>query len=210
MAHHPSELQIQAYLDGELAEESSLRVGRHLAECPSCHAMVEKWSRLRTVLRASRSAAEAFGSSGAFWVRLAGALPQNRPLVWPLLPYMPPLVLGMVGTFLQALLSLAIAAYALSGLGVIPSIGEAISENLPGILSYRFLEDSIYRWLGWSGREVVAYVMARWQGVGQGMQNGIALTLLVLILTLFSLVVVVLYFAWAMCWSAPARELRRR
>jgi hypothetical protein len=210
MMHHPDEMQLQSYLDGELAEPSRARIEKHVAQCPMCSATVQGWHQVRTALRATRPSPDVFSSGGAFWAQLAGKLPESRPQVWPLVPYVPPMILGVIGTLLQTLITLVVGAYTLSGLGIIPSLSRNISAWLPELLSHRFLAGSVYAWLGWSSREVVEYTMARWESVSRAMQNGVVFAPPLVILVLLSSIVVGLYFSWAVCWSAPSRPSRKR
>ena len=43
----PNFQELSAYLDGELPEEPSRKVERHLRECPGCRSCLDDWSRMR-------------------------------------------------------------------------------------------------------------------------------------------------------------------
>jgi len=202
---HPDEVQLQAYHDGELEGEVREQVQAHLGQCASCVERLREWGELSAVLRRIRPAEGAFSPEGEFWARLAGRLPKMRPSTWPLVPYLPPFLLGLFGLLAEGLLSIAFLVYALIGMGVIPPLAPALTTWLSKALADPLLEDSLYSWLGWSSSEVVRAVTQPLEAVSLATQETIFMLAIVFALGTFLSLVVIVYLSWAMCWSESAR-----
>jgi len=201
---HPDELCLQAYHDGELSGEARRQIQDHLERCAACAERMRQWGELGALLRQTRPAAEAFSSEGEFWARLAGRLPQARPATWPLVPYLPPFLLGAFGLLADGLISAVTLAYTLVGLGLIPPLAPSLRAWLIKALQAPLLEGSLYAWLGWSGDEVGQAVTRLWGAASPATQEMLLMLAVVLILGMFLASVLVVYFSWAMCWAQAA------
>ena len=73
---HPNEMQLQAFMDGELDDRAARRMYSHLHQCAACRAMLDAWERLATEVRDARPATDSFSSEGDFWARWA---PWSKP-----------------------------------------------------------------------------------------------------------------------------------
>lgn len=198
---HPDELRLQAYHDGELRGEACHQIQAHLGQCVPCAERIRQWGELGARLRQTRPAAEAFSSEGEFWARLAGRLPKARPVTWPLVPYLPPFLLGAFGLLTEGLISLVILAYALVGLGLIPPLAPTLRAWLVEALKAPFLESSLYAWLGWSGDELSQAVAQSLAKVSLATQEMALMLLIVLALGMFLSLLLIVYVSWALCWS---------
>ena len=205
---HPDELPLHAYLDGELPAEAGEGLAVHLAHCPVCRARAHIWSELGAAVRAAQPDAELFSGEGEFWARLASRVPAVRPATWPALAYLPPVVLGLLGTVVNALISAAFVLYALAGLGVLPPTAAAVRSALPGVLVDPLLEGSLAAWLGWSAREAIAGTLSGWEVAGGLSQDTALFGAALLALSVLLAIVVVLYVFWAFCWSRGSSESR--
>jgi len=201
---HPDELQLQSYLDGELGPEPARRLQDHLAQCAACAQGLQEWRALEATLRQTRPSAELFAGEGEFWARLAGKLPQPRPTPWSLIGYLPPFLLGALGTLLDGLISAVLFVYVLMRLGVIPSIGAAALSWLRALLSSSLLENSLYAGLGWSSAEVTTRAMLWWSNLTRSSQETLLAGIVLLSLGCVMAVIVLLYLSWAMCWPHAA------
>ena len=202
---HPDEVQLQAYHDGELEGEVREQIQAHLRQCVPCAGRLREWGELSAALRQTRPAEDVFSPDGEFWARLAGRLPKMRPSTWPLVPYLPPFLLGAFGLLTEGLMSVVFLVYALIGMGVIPPLAPALGTWLSKALADPLLEDSLYSWLGWSSSEVVHAVTQPLEAVSLATQETIFMLAIVFALGTFLSLVVVVYFSWAMCWSKSAR-----
>jgi hypothetical protein len=202
---HPDEVQLQAYHDGELEGQVRQQIHAHLGQCAPCAERLREWGELSATLRQTRPAVEAFGSDGEFWARLAGRLPKTRPSAWPLVPYLPPFLLGAFGLLAEGLMSIAFIVYALIGMGVIQPLAPTLTAWLSKALADPLLENSLYAWLGWSSSDVIRSVTQPLGAMSLATQETIFLLAVVLGLGTFLSLVVIVYFSWAMCWSKTAR-----
>lgn len=204
--HHPNEIQLQRYLDGELDHEARDLVRAHLAVCPACSGRAETYAQVSATVRSSVPAPEAFASEGAFWARMAARLETRPASRWPLVPLLPPFLLAALGTMLQAALGIVVVLFALSALGVLPAPAAVVAGGIPAVLGHPWLEGTLYAWLGWSSAEVVQSATARWQELHVAAQHGILLGATVMGLVAALGVVAVLDLTWALCWPGAARR----
>ncbi len=200
LGSHPDELQLQSYLDGETSPELGQNLAGHLQQCPACQARVRAWEELSVAIRATRPTPEMFASEGEFWAGLAGHLSPERPATWPFLAYLPPVVLGVLGTFIDMLISMIFVFYALVSLGILPSVATAVRNWLPDVLMDPLLENSVSTWLGWSAREAVEGLLHRWETIGWQDQSAVLFAGALLLLSVLLAAVVVLYLSWAIYW----------
>lgn len=201
---HPDALQLQAYLDGELAAAEAQRMSEHLARCAPCAQSAEEWRTLHHILAQNKPDAALFSAEGTFWARLAGRLPRSRPATWSAVGYLPPFLLGALGTLLDGLVSLVLAAYVLMGLGIIPSVGAKAASWLRTLLSCEFAQ-VIYGGLGWSSGEIVERVTRWWGALARSQQESLLAGVILLGLEPLWAAVVLLYLSWAACWSRAER-----
>lgn len=198
---HPDELQLQSYLDGELTEATRRRVEAHLSACGACREALRSCERLSATLQAARPSEELFSAPGEFWARLASRLSQPRAPIWPLAPYVPPVMLGVLGSLTEGLISLLVLLYALSGWGVIPALGKAIAPTLHAALEVPWIEGWLeFSWIAWA-REA----LQRWEGMQSSAQEAVVWGPLLLGLAVVWLAAVSLFLLWALCWSNATR-----
>jgi len=158
---HPHPFQLQSYLDDELAESTRESIRSHLERCPSCRATLQAWQQVSLALKRTLPSEEVFLPEGSFWLRLATELPARRPSAWPLVPYLPPLLLAIAGTLVQVLITATFVAYDLTGLRVIPSLAPAVSDGLSSLLSHGWLR----AWVGGPGEDVAQDTVVCWDSL---------------------------------------------
>jgi hypothetical protein len=206
---HLDELQIQSYLDGELDGALCQQVRAHLHVCSACRAALYALDCLGADIRASLPADDLFSSEGEFWAKLASNLPQTRPAIWPWLPYLPPVLLGVFGSVLEIMLYIVSVVYALVGLHVLPSLGPIVSQQLTVLAGHPALASYLYSWLGWSTEQAVQTVTQPWASLSVVVQDTVIFVSVFLALGALMALVVALYLAWVLCWSKPASLDRR-
>ena len=207
---HPDALQLQSYLDGELLDQAREAIRLHIAQCPHCQERVQRCRRLSLALKGVLPTEHMFLSEGKFWLQLASKLPVRRPGTWPLVPYLPPLLLGGVGTLVQVLIYTTLLAYDLTGLRVIPSLGPLVSDTLSSLASHPGLQPWLRARLGWSSTETAQHAIDYWESLHWATQNVLIFVTVLLTLGAFMLVIVVFYSSWAVCWSQSARSDRQK
>lgn len=195
--NHPDDRQLQGYLDGELQPTVARHVGDHLMRCVECRTRLDAWRALSESIHETRPSDDVMEPFGTFWVQLADQLPASGqpPSVWPFAPMLPPVLLVVLGAAAKVILSLLVAAYLLSQLGVIPS--------LTGILG------GIATPLGWFPdlqETIVSWVALRWQGLSATDQGIVVVALATLALVAITAVLATLYTTWALCWKAANRS----
>ena len=201
---HPNEMQLHAFMDGELDDRAARRMYAHLHQCAACRAMLDAWERLATAVRDAQPATDAFSSEGEFWARLVGRLPRAQPTTWPWMPYLPPFLLGSLGTVVEALVSAAFTVYALVGLGLIPPLGPMIGDRLSPLLTHPVLQNTLYAWLGWSADDAAGNLFQRWSRLSHASQDAAVILTVLFVLGALLSVVMALYFSWVWCWNRPA------
>jgi len=201
---HPDILQLQSFFDGELVPERAYHLQEHVARCALCGQTLEEWRALRATLDQARPRHELFCGEGEFWARLAGKLDRSRPATWSALRYLPPFLLGALGTLLDGLMSLVLAAYFLMGLGMIPSVATKVTDWLRELLSSELL-GLVFSGLGWSSSEVMERVTLWWSALGRSQQESLLAGVLLLSLGPLWAAAVLLYLSWAMCWPRAER-----
>lgn len=201
---HPNDIQLQAFMDGELPDRAARRIYAHVHQCTACRSMLDAWEQLAAAVRYAEPRTDAFSSEGEFWSRLVVGLPRARPEAWPWMLYLPPFLLGSLGTVVQVLVSAAFTLYAPVRLGLIPPLGPMIADRLSPLLRHPVLQDTLYAWLGWSVDEVAGDLLQRWSHLSRASQDAaVILTVLFVLGALLSLVIA-LYFSWVWCWERPA------
>ena len=206
---HPGPFLLQSYLDDELPDRARESVRLHIEQCPSCQERLQESKRLSLALRAALPAEQMFLSEGKFWSRLAGKLSADRPPTWPLVLYLPPLVLAVLGTVVQVLVFATLAAYGLIGLGLLPSPGPMVSERLSSLLSDQDPPQWLHARADWSlvaARTTINY----WANLDSVTQDMLIFVTVLLALGVLLFVIVSFYSSWAMCWSGPVRPYRQK
>lgn len=134
----------------------------------------------------------------------------GSPPTWPLIPYLPPLLLATVGTLVQVLVFATRVAYELTGLGVIPSPSLMVSEGLSSLLLPGEWQQWLQARVGWPGKDVAQSTVQYWENLNSGTQNAVIFATVFLTLGVFMTVVVAFYSSWAICWTKPARPDRQK
>lgn len=205
---HLDDADLLCYTDGQVRGRALERAQMHLATCPRCAQRLDEWAALGRLVRDARPTDESFPSAGEFWARLASRL-EPRARTWPVLAYLPPALLGVLGVLIQALLWLVLACYDLTGFGALPSAGQEVGERLPYWLSHPTLQP-VYERAGWSPGEGAWRVTQIWASLGQANQDGVIFGMALLALGALLALVVTLCVSWAMCWSEPGQADQRR
>lgn len=216
---HPGEMQLHLYGDGELDKETHHRVEAHLDQCASCRAVQQGWKQLGALVRETQPEMSAFRSEGAFWSQLAGRLPRAHSPVWPWVPYLPPFLLGMLGTAIGLLSSALFTLRALVGLGVIAPVGPSIlgwlSSFLAGTIrantglenALTLLRSSLAS-LDLPGSELAKRGLQQWASTDWFRQDTVFLFVILFILWVLFFIIVAIYWSWVACWMKPARPHR--
>jgi len=207
---HPDPFQLQSYLDDELPHRIGERVRLHIQQCSPCLERLETLRQVSLALHRALPTEQMFLSEGKFWLHLASNLPTRRPRTWPLVPFLPPLLLAMAGTLVQAMILFTLLAFELTGLGLIPSLGSTVSSRLSSIVSHRGLQQWLHTSLGWSSEEVAQRTIQHWDKLNWATQNVVIFVTVLLALGVFMSVIVTFYSFWAMCWSGSARPNRQK
>jgi len=205
---HPDAFQLQSYFDGELSDEVRERTRLHIKQCLSCQRELQASQRLSRALHETMPTEQLFMPEGRFWSRLAGKLSVDRPPTWPLVPYLPPLVLTMLGALAHVLISVTLVTYGLTGLGLLPSPGPMVSERLSSLLS----DQALPQWLRTRADRPIQAAQTtanHWGNLSQTTQNRAIFVAVLLALEVLLCVVVAFYSSWAMCWSKSARPNRQ-
>ena len=204
---HPGEAQLQRYLDAELDIESEERIRAHLRVCDDCRARIEADARASALVRATMPDPAAFASEGEFWLRVSRRLEETRPAPrWPLVPFLPPVLLAALGSALHVTLLFIVSLSTLIWVGVLPSPGRLVTAGLPELRAPAWLAETVLPWLGWSDEEVVGTVTARWQALGPLAQDAIVISVGAAAILAALSAIVVLYVTWAWCWPGVARR----
>ena len=208
---HLGQAELQCYLDGEMDEALCRRIKAHLDECPQCREQHRLWQTIHARVAESAPPSSAFCSDGAFWLQLAGQLDERRKPSWPLVPYLPPVVLGISAGLVQMLVSIAVLAQTLMGLGLIPSLGASAGPRLAGWLSHPQLQAFLSDSFGVSGAQVANRLVEGYNGIGSSTQDALIVIGVVAVLGVILAILVALFFYWASCWSESIHHrLHRR
>jgi len=199
---HPDDMQLNAYLDGELRDDASQSFQAHLRACQACQARLAEWKRLSKRIYETRPALTAFRPEGEFWAGLAAKLPQARRETWPLLEYLPPFLLATLGALLRLLISLISTAYDLTILGVLPRLGPLMSQHLANILSPPLLGQSLGAWINQSSQQAAR----SWGALSPVGQETVLFGVLWVALMSFLGIVVAFYGLWATCQHGADRS----
>lgn len=133
---HPSDTQLNLWLDGELENAHAAALRTHLDICPNCADRCTELERLAQQVRLAAPESAQCGSEGTFWVHLAGslgerparaALRERRP--W--LRLVPSIGLAALGGLLDLLVTAVLILYSLTSLGLLPGLGSQLLANLP-------------------------------------------------------------------------------
>jgi anti-sigma factor RsiW len=192
---HIDDVQLQAFLDGELSADACRNLEAHLAGCPACCARLDGCQCLCDNLRSLAPQDDLFRSEGEFWACLAGRLTQPCSTTWPWLTTLPPVLLGSVGLALNVLLSLILVSYALTGLGIVTSPGTALASWLPIALGAPALAP-VYGALGWSQSAIAERLTGAWEFMGAASQDLLVFGFLLLLVGAVLGTVLVLHFSW--------------
>lgn len=210
MQDHPSDTHLQLYLDGELDADARRAVDAHVAACPSCQRKLSACQSMCQRVRRTAPTCAEFMSAGEFWSRLAASLPTRPRSRWPLVPYIPPLLLSVPGTLWPVLIALLSCLRMLMGLGLLPSVGRLCTTRLIPLLAHPLLEQSVYGWTGWSGQEVVRFVLGGWTRMSVATQDTLILAIVLLVLLASFSGVAILYIGWVVCWSSATPSYPKR
>lgn len=192
---HIDDVQLQAYIDGELSHDARRLVEQHIAECQECCAKLDDCQCLCSNLRALVPGEDLFRSEGEFWACLAGRLkPVCRP-TWPWLATLPPVVLGSLGLILNAVLTMTLVFYSLTGMGITGSPGAALASWVAPTLGAPVLEP-LYAALGWSQVMVTERVIGAWAVLGTAVQDFLVFAALIVLVSAVLGTVLTLFFSW--------------
>ncbi|MHB1354935.1 MAG: anti-sigma factor family protein [Anaerolineae bacterium] len=130
---HDHELYI--LLDGEMDAAGRQSIQAHLAECTLCSDRLSELQNLSQTVRMVVPEPGECCSDGAFWVRLAGHLNDQAPQTMrrdkrPWLRLVPSFGLAALGFIINGLVTLALIAYTLINLGILPSIGSQVLQSV--------------------------------------------------------------------------------
>ena len=207
---HPDPIQLQSYLDDELPDPIREKVRVHVEQCLPCLERLEVLRQISLALHGALPTQQMFLSESEFWLHLASNLPARRPRIWPMVPFLPPLLLAMAGALVQAMILTTLLAFELTGLGLIPSLGSTVSSQLSSLVSHRGLQQWLHTSLGWSSEEVARHTTHYWDKLNWATQNVVIFVTVLLTLGVFMSVIVTFYSFWAMCWSGSARPNRQK
>ncbi len=210
MEDHPAETHLQRYLDNELDAESRQITAEHLTACTPCRNKLRTYEALRARIRQSLPTANEFRSEGEFWNMLVARLPSKPRSIWPFVPYMPPILLGIPSALLQVLVPGVFILYTFMRMGLLPSVGGMFTARLIPLLGQPFLEKSLYSLWGWTGEEVTGYVLRGWTSLSAATQDTFVVTMVLILLVGLCFVVAVLYFGWVACWSGTTPSYTKR
>ena len=207
---HPDPCQLECYLDDELSDPIRETVRRHVEQCPPCLERLEALRKVGLALHRTLPTEQMSLSEAEFWLHLASNLPTCRPRTWPLVPFLPPLLLAMAGTLIQAMILTTLLGFELAGLGLMPSLGPTVSSELSSLVSHRGLQQWLHASLGWSSEQVAQRTIHYWDKLNWATQNVVIFVTVLLTLAVFMSVIVTFYSFWAMCWSGSARPNRQK
>jgi len=207
---HPDPCQLECYLDDELSDPIRESVRRHVEQCPPCLERLEALRKVSLALHRTLPTEQMFLSEGEFWLHLARNLPAGRPRIWPMVPFLPPLLLATAGALVRAMILTTLLAFELAGLGLIPSLGSTVSSELSSLVSHRGLQQWLHPSLGWSSEQVAQRTIHYWDELNWPNQNVVIFVTVLLTLAVFMSVIVTFYSFWAMCWSGSARPNRQK
>ena len=207
---HPDPIQLQSYLDDELPDRIREKVRLHIQQCSPCLERLEALRQVSLALHGALPTEQMFLSESEFWLHLASDLPARRPRIWPMVPFLPPLLLATAGALVQAMILTTLLAFELTGLGLIPSLGSTVSSQLSSLVSHPGLQQWLHTSLGWSSEEVARHTTHYWDKLNWATQNVLIFVTVLLTLGVFMSVIVTFYSFWAMCWSGSARPNRQK
>jgi anti-sigma factor RsiW len=202
---HPDALLSEAYGDGQLIPDVHAYVEEHLRQCAHCRTALAGLERLHQLLHDAPPDLGHCHSEGEFWAQLAARLPAQRPTVWGWLPYLPPFLLGALGTLIEGALSLVVIVYTLARLGVLPSLGEPMAAQLAHSLSWAS-EQPWCSWMGSANCLALHDAALHWAALSGTMQDTLLLVAGVVLIGISLGLVVALYFSWAMCWERVTKS----
>jgi len=203
---HIDDVQLQAYIDGELSPEACRMVEEHIAECQVCCAKLDDCQCLCSNVRALVPEDGLFRSEGEFWACLASRLkPTCATTTWPWITSLPPVLLGSVGLVLNVLISVALALHALASLGITGSPGAALASWMTTALGASTLEP-LFTALGWSQAAVIQRMMAACGVLGRAGQDFVLFALLIVLVGAVLGTVLTMFFSWVFC--TQGREAR--
>ncbi|MHB9032150.1 MAG: anti-sigma factor [Anaerolineae bacterium] len=209
---HPTESELNLWLDGELSPVRAEALKRHLLGCPDCCSRRAEVERVIRLAREAAPEASECCSEGAFWVRLASHLQEEpdkttAPVQYPWLRLVPTFALAALGGLLDVLLTAVLIAYSLINLGLLPNLGSQLftrlQETLPSSGLVAFLARlgiadaaSLQSWLG---------------GLTSGGLSGneVALYTLLIVLSVVMALVVAMLLLWNVPRIADEQNLRR-
>jgi hypothetical protein len=133
---HVPDHELYTLLDGEFDAQGQQVLRAHLAECPLCAERLAELQSFSLTVRGAVPQPAEFSSEGAFWIRMAGHLGAQSPQAVrrekrPWLRLIPSFGLAALGFIVDGLVTLALIAYTLINLGILPGIG---SQLLKGVL----------------------------------------------------------------------------
>lgn len=202
---HIDDVQLQAYIDGELSPDASRIVEQHIIECQECCAKLDDTQCLCNSLRTLVPDDDLFRSEGEFWACLAARLKPGRPFTSSWLISFPPVLLGSLGLILNGVISITLVVYALTGLGIASSPSAALTFWVTRALAAPALEP-VFTALGWSQDAVTARVTGAWNLLGSTGQDFLFFALVVVLVGAVLGTVLALFFSWV--FFAQGREAR--
>lgn len=202
---HIDDVQLQAYIDGELSPDARRIVEQHIVECRECCAKLDDSQCLCNSLRALAPDDDLFRSEGEFWACLAARLKPDRPSTSSWLISFPPVLLGSLGLILNVVISITLAFYALTGLGITSSPSAALALWVTRALAAPAL-GPIFAALGWSQAAVSARVTGAWSLLGSTGQDFLFFAFVVVLVGAVLGTVLTMFFSWVL--FTQGREAR--
>jgi len=193
---HVPDHELFACLDGEIDAAGCRAVRTHLETCKLCADRLAEFESLSQGVQNAVPGTAGFLSEGAFWVRLAGHLGSQpahiaRREERPWLRLLPSFGLAALGFIIEGLVTLALFAYTLINLGILPSFGSQV-------LQFILIDSGLGRLLenaGIIGTASLQSGLANLPTIGIS-HDALALFGIVLILSLVLVVVIGLLFVW--------------
>lgn len=199
-ARHPTGLQLQAYLDRELRPACSARVQDHVGSCPDCQRALASLGRQSRSVRGSRPGLLCLSNDEAFWMRLAGAIGPRRLECWPWVPYVPPVLLAALGMTVKTVRWALASAASLSGLGILPPLGDLAADGARAAISFPLLSGALRQCLSPWGKALAQATSWFWGGMARNLQETTLFLLGLSISEALLCLIAVCYVVWIWCW----------
>lgn len=193
---HLHDHELYTLLDGEIDTAGRQSIQAHLAACTLCADRLGELQNLSLAVRMAAPEQEDCCSDGAFWVQLAGHLTAQTPATMkrekrPWLRLIPSFGLAALGFIIDGLVTLALVAYTLITLGILPSIGSQVLQTVLIDSGFALLLQN----LGLANAASLQNSLANLTTAGVS-SDALALFGILLVLCLVLTVVIGLLFVW--------------